>query len=63
MQLPDDDDEFRLRAAEEPFAEAPNGAGEASALPTHRRMVRSMFTARASTISRTFMSKFRESSW
>jgi excinuclease ABC subunit A len=35
-RYPDEDDELTSRAAEEPFGEAPNGAGEASALPTHR---------------------------
>ena len=32
----DDNNEFALRAAEEPFGEAPNGAGEAPALPMQK---------------------------
>jgi excinuclease ABC subunit A len=33
----EEDDEFALRAAEEPFGEAPNGAGEAPALPNPQK--------------------------
>ncbi len=33
----EEDDEFALRAAEEPFGEAPNGAGEAPALPNAQK--------------------------
>ena len=35
-RYPHEDDELTSRAAEEPFGEAPNGAGEAAALPMHR---------------------------